>query len=117
MNMDVPPLGPAARATAPARSAATETTPQGFDAVARAAAADTDIPASPPESVMRDVEAAARRAEWMREHGHELRFEIDRSVPTGIRIEVRDLDGRVIRQVPLMEGLAIATGGSVDGVI
>ena len=63
---------------------------------------DSTIPAAPPASVMREVEAAALRAEWMREHGHELRFEIDRSVPTGIRIEVRDLDGKLIRQVPLM---------------
>ncbi len=113
MNMDVPPLGPAGRATAPARSAATERTAPGFDAVARAAA-DTDIPASPPESVMRDVEAAARRAEWMREHGHELRFEIDRSVPTGIRVEVRDLNGKVIRQVPVSEGLSLATGSPLE---
>ena len=115
MNMDVPPLGPAGRTTAPARPAAAERAAQGFDAAARAAAVDSDIPASPPASVMREVEAAALRAEWMREHGHELRFEIDRSVPTGIRIEVRDLEGKVIRQVPLMEGLAIATGGPVDG--
>ena len=114
MNMDVPPLGPAGRTTAPARSAAAERVAQGFDAAARAAAADTDIPASPPASVMRDVEAAALRAEWMREHGHELRFEIDRSVPNGIRIEVRDLEGNVIRQVPLAEGLAIATGGPLE---
>ena len=114
MNMDVPPLGPAGRTTAPARSAAAERAAQGFEAAARAAGADTDIPASPPASVMREVEAAALRAEWMREHGHELRFEIDRSLPTGIRIEVRNLNGEVIRRVPAVEGLAIATGGPLE---
>lgn len=114
MNMDVPPLGPAGRAPAPTRPAAVERTAQGFDAAVHAASADGDIPASPPASVMREVDAAARRAEWMREHGHELRFEIDRSVPTGIRVEVRDLEGNVIRRVPVTDGLAIATGGPLE---
>lgn len=114
MNMDVPPLGPAGRTTAPASTAAAHRAAQGYQAAARAAAVESDIPASPPASVMREVEAAAQRAEWMREHGHELRFEIDRSVPTGIRIEVRNLNGELIRQVPVMEGLVLATGGPLE---
>lgn len=107
MNMDVPPLGgldrltaigPAARAAAPSRAFAVPAT--------------GDIPASPPADVMREVEAAAQRAEWMREHGHELSFEV---VDEGhVKVEVRDLNGRLIRTVPPAEGLAIATGGPLD---
>ena len=105
MNMDVPPLGAAERTSSTNRPDA----PAGrsFEGVAQS---QTDIPVSPPAGVMREVEAASRRAEWLREQGQELHFEVD--ADTGrVRVEVRNLDGEVIRVVPASEGLAIATGG------
>ena len=105
MNMDVPPLGGAERTSSTPRSNA----PAGpaFEPVGAAA---SDIPVAPPAEVMRDVEAAARRADWLREQGQELHFEIDPDTRR-VRVEVRNLEGEVIRVIPSSEGLAIATGG------
>ena len=105
MSMDVSPLGAAERTSSTARPAA-----PGGPVFESAPKGTSDIPLSPPAEVMRDVEAAARRAEWMREQGHELHFEIDPDTKR-VRVEVRNLDGEVIRVIPASEGLAIATGG------
>ena len=105
MNMDVPPLGAAERTSSTSRADAAAGRP--FEGVAQAS---TGLPVSPPAEVMRDVEAAARRAEWMREQGHELHFEVDPSTRR-VRVEVRNLEGEVIRVVPPSEGLALATAG------
>ena len=107
MHMDVPPLGAAERTSSAARPNA----PGGpaFDPVA---AGSSDIPVAPPAEVMRDVEAAARRADWMREQGQELHFEIDPDTRR-VRVEVRNLNGEVVRVIPASEGLAIATGGAL----
>ena len=35
---------------------------------------DPSIPGTPPAQVLRAVDAAARRANWLREHNRELRF-------------------------------------------
>ncbi len=108
MSMDVPPLGGLERLNSPGRAGRVDASSRSFSLPASA-----DIPDSPPASVMREVEAAAQRADWMREHGHELSFEM--ADDGHVRIEVRDLEGRLIRVVPPSEGLAIATGGPLDG--
>jgi len=105
MNMDVPPLGAAGRPTTTTGTGAISASSDAF----RVPAAG-DIPASPPPEVMRDVEAAARRVEWLREHGRELHFKLDDGA---LRIEVCDLEGRVLRVVPSSEALEIATGAPV----
>ena len=102
MNMDVPPLGVAERPANTANSRAAERA----DFTAPKAG---DVPESPPADVLRDVEAAARRVEWLREHGRELHFETDEGQ---LRVEVRDLEGRVVRVIGPSEALDIATGGS-----
>ncbi|MDP8943893.1 MAG: hypothetical protein M3N16_07225 [Actinomycetota bacterium] len=107
MSIDVPPLGASERTSSTAPGAAPGA-PR-FEAVAPAG---SQIPASPPAEVMRDVEAAARRAEWLREHGHELRFEVDPETRS-VRVEVRNLEGELVRVVPVSEGLAIATGAPI----
>ena len=103
MTMDVPPLGAAGRPTTTTGTGATNATPATFQVPAAG-----DIPAAPPAEVMRDVEAAARRVEWLREHGRELRFKLDDG---NVRVEVCDLEGRVLRVVQTSEALEIATGG------
>ena len=107
MNMDVPPLGAVERTPSTAGPAAPGGRP--FDG---AMTASPDIPGSPPADVMRDVEAAARRAEWLREQGQELHFEVDPE-SRRIRVEVRTLDGELVRVVPPSEGPAVATGGAL----
>jgi hypothetical protein len=103
MNMDVPPLGAAERPTTAQPVGKTGSSGAAFEAPGTG-----EIPASPPPHVLREVEAAARRAQWLREHGRELHFELDDGK---LRVEVRDLNGRVVRVVPATEALEIATGG------
>lgn len=57
------------------------------------------VPDSPPPEVMRQVDDAARRHQWLRENGRELRFEWVKGEQR-VRIEVRDLDGRLLREIP-----------------
>ena len=107
MSMDVPPLGGPERANSSDRPARADAPSRAF-----ALPVGDDIPASPPASVMREVEAAARRVDWMHERGQELSFDL--GPDGGLQIAVRDLSGRVIRAVPPSEGLAIATGSPLE---
>ncbi len=62
----------------------------------------------PPE-VRAEVQAAARCADQLHQMGRQLRFEHD-DESGRIRIEVRDLDGNVLRTVPPAELFDFATG-------
>jgi flagellar protein FlaG len=69
----------------------------------------TDIPPTPPEQVKAQVEAAARRAAEFAANNRELHFARDEE--TGrIIIQVRQLDGRVVRTIPPSHALALMTG-------
>lgn len=74
-----------------------------------------EIPAGPPPEVLEAMDAAGRVAQELHEQGRELRF-----VPPGeatgnrVRIEVRDLDGNVLRAIPPSELLDVATGAQLD---
>jgi hypothetical protein len=67
------------------------------------------IPATPPPEVLEAVDAAARAYEELHARGRELRFERDAHTGTLV-IEVRDLDGNVVRRIPPNEALAVASG-------
>lgn len=90
--------------------------PQAVDrrppAASQSFAADLDRAAGaegPPPEVQAEVQAAARCAQRLHEMGRRLCFEPD---PDGgrVRIEVRDLDGNVLRRIPPSEALEIAAG-------
>ena len=102
----VEPQRPGARPAAPAGG--------GFaDALARkesAARVDT-IPASPPPEVIDEMLAAQRAIADMRARGRELHFNMDSG---RLRIEVRDLSGNVIREIPPSRALEIAGGRAVE---
>lgn len=67
------------------------------------------IVTGPPPEAIAEVREAARAAERMHALGQEVRFERD---PESGKIcaELRDLDGRVLRQVPLGEVLEMTRG-------
>ena len=66
------------------------------------------LPTPPPE-VRREVQAAAGRAEQLRREQRELHFELDED--TGrVVVQVRDLDGRVIRTIAPSEALDVMSG-------
>lgn len=68
--------------------------------------------AGPPPEVQAEVQAAARAASRLHELGRQLRFE--RQEGGRILIEVRDLDGNVLRRVPPSEVFDFASGRTVE---
>lgn len=112
MGLDVAPIAPSSFSSAPgqaprARQAAAA---GGQDAVALSPGA---IPASPPPEVLDAVDAAGRVARELHEQGRELRF-LPAQDGGRLRVEVRDLDGNVLRTIPPSELLDIATGAPLD---
>jgi hypothetical protein len=64
--------------------------------------------ASPPPEVSAEVRAAARAAARLHELGRELRFE--QGEDGRLRVELRDREGNVLRQVPTSEVFDFAAG-------
>jgi hypothetical protein len=69
------------------------------------------LPASPPPEVRAEMLAAQRAAQDLYARGRELHFEM-----TGgrLRIELRDLDGNVLKTIPPSAALEIAGGKAVE---
>ena len=67
------------------------------------------IPAVPPEDALREVDRAAARAEELWHEKRELHFAMDEDSGRVI-VQVRDLDGRVIRTIPPSEALDVLSG-------
>lgn len=72
-----------------------------------------DVPATPPQEVLDAMDAASRAYQALRAQGRELRFAQD-SETGRMTIEVRDLDGNLLRMIPPSKLLDIATGGILD---
>jgi FlaG protein len=66
----------------------------------------------PPPEVEAEVQAAARAAVRLHEIGRQLRFSRDEESGK-IVVEVRDLDGNVLRRVPPSEVFDFASGRTV----
>ncbi|HEY2478500.1 MAG TPA: hypothetical protein VGI17_07205 [Solirubrobacterales bacterium] len=79
---------------------------QGAD-FARDLASASSIP-SPPAEVSAEVQGAARAAARLHELGRELRF--DHGDDGRLRVELRDHDGNLLRQVPTGEIFDFADG-------
>jgi uncharacterized FlaG/YvyC family protein len=109
MDFNLPPLGgiertgqaqrtSGAKAAAPAQPVAAVTV-------------DT-LPASPPDEVLEEMSAASKVADALYEQARELHFQ-----PVGdgrVVVQVRDLDGNVIRTIPPAKALDVAAGGPLD---
>lgn len=108
MSTGVPPIGPGAAVPRTYTPPADPTVPA--FTLPRGAAA---IPSSPPSEVSRAVAAAANVVKELHSRGRELRFQVDRDSHRVI-IEVRDLDGNVIRTIPPEKALAVAAGEPLD---
>jgi uncharacterized FlaG/YvyC family protein len=66
-------------------------------------------PASPPPELRREVRAAAKRAEQLWRQRRELHFELDEDSGRVV-VQVRDLDGSVVRTIAPSEALDIVSG-------
>ena len=70
------------------------------------------IPEAPPPDALREVDRAAQRADELWRDQRELHFEIDQD-SNRVIVQVRDLDGRVIRTIPPSEALDVLSGKPV----
>jgi FlaG protein len=101
LTFSTPPAAPRKDASASATSSFT---------LARADRADIGgIPAEPPPDALREVDRAAARAEELWRDQRELHFEMDEDSGRVI-VQVRDLDGNVVRTIPASEALDIMSG-------
>jgi hypothetical protein len=73
---------------------------------------DTSIPDAPPPNVLHEVQEAGRHAEELWNARRELHFQVDDD--TGrVVVQVRDLEGNVIRTIPPSEALEIMSGRGI----
>jgi hypothetical protein len=111
MDFNIPPLGDADRSGPAARNAPAQGA-AGFRAALDAAANASGLPAAPPPSVLEEMHAAAGVADELRAQDRELHFE---TLPGGgVTVQVRDLDGNVVRTIAPAEALEVAAGAPLD---
>ena len=71
------------------------------------------LPSTPPAELHAEIDRAAARVDELRAEGRELHFAFDKDAGR-VQIQVRDLDGRVIRTIPPSKALSVATGDKLD---
>ena len=95
---------------APAPKRAADADPSDGVSVPRADAAEIGgVPATPPPDALRDVDRAAARADELWRDNRELHFDMDEESGRVV-VQVRDLDGNVVRTIPPSEALDILAG-------
>jgi flagellar protein FlaG len=111
MDFNIPPItGGVERTGPPPRNA--PASQAGFSASLDAAVNVSTLPASPPPAVLEQMQEAARVVDDLRAQKRELHFEV-----TGngrVAVQVRDLDGNVIRTIPAGKALDVAAGAPLD---
>jgi hypothetical protein len=106
MSVGFPTVGGAGRAERPL---AAVPDPRATSESSFAEHFDAAVEAGPPPEVRAEVQAALRSADRLQEQGRRLHFEHDPQ--TGdLRIELRDVEGNVLRRVPPGEVFDFATG-------
>ena len=116
MSFEIGPLPPVQPGVAPRRAAPTPAAD--FSAhLARASAPAGDVavislPPSPPPEVLDEVAAARDRAAELAANNRELHFHTDQETGRVI-VQVRDLQGNVIRTIPASEAIAVMSGAPV----
>jgi hypothetical protein len=106
MNFELPPVGgightpPAPSGPRAGKSGSSFSLPE--------PAAGGAIPASPPPDVLEQMYDAAKVADSLRAQSRELHFEPLRD--GRVQIQVRDLDGQVLRTITPSEALDVAAG-------
>jgi FlaG protein len=78
----------------------------------KADVATIGVPASPPPDVLREVQAAGRRAAELAAQHRELHFEKD-AASGRVIVQVRDLDGNVLRTIPPSRALEVMSGAAL----
>jgi FlaG protein len=110
MSFDVPPISRPDQVpqTAPTEKVKAVGPVAGVDAVSVDA-----IPSTPPAELFEEMQAAGRRVDELREQNRELHFSYSEAEHRVV-VEVRDLDGNVIRTIPPSKFLDVAGGEPLD---
>lgn len=111
MTFELPPLGSIGADPITPRTPAPKQT--GAEFRLPGAVSVRTIPATPPPDLIDQISTAARVAEELRSIGRELHFEPPASPGGRVVVQVRDMEGNVIRTVPPVEALDIASGKPV----
>jgi flagellar protein FlaG len=116
MSFEIGPLTPVTPGIAPRRPAPAASADFSVE-LARAGAPKGDVavislPPSPPPEVMDEVAAARDRAAELAANNRELHFSTDQSTGRVI-VQVRDLQGNVIRTIPPSHALHVMSGGAL----
>ena len=110
MSFDIAPVG-RTPGTAPAATDKTHNTAPS-NAAQDSVTVDT-IPSSPPPEVHEAMGVAAQAYDKLQAQGREMRFKVNPG--TGkLVVEVHDLHGQLLFQVPASKALDVAGGGSLD---
>jgi hypothetical protein len=109
MDVQIGNLTPITPATPTPPRASTPVTPEAVFSLPGTDKVDIGVPARPPREVLDEVDKAAQQAEKLASGNRELHFEMDKDSKRVI-IQVRDLDGRVIRTIPPSEALTVMSG-------
>ena len=110
MSFDIAPIG-RTPGTAPA---ATEKTHNAAPSYAAQDSVTVDtIPSSPPPEVHEAMGVAAQAYDKLEAEGRQMRFKVNEG--TGkLVVEIHDLHGQLLFQVPSSKALEVASGGSLD---
>jgi len=111
MTFEIGHLTLQSAASAPVAPARTPAAPPAPAAAPRADAVDV-IPAKPPPEVLAEVDAAWERSGELAAANRELHFRRDEQTGRTI-IEVRTLDGEVLRTIPPSRMLDVMSGGAL----
>jgi uncharacterized FlaG/YvyC family protein len=116
MSIQVPPAGPQDAAALAAVQSRPQANARGSSqpshAVVPAATVDA-VPSRPPAEVLAEMEAASRRYDELRSQQRELHFSHDPN-SNRVVVEVRDLEGNVLRTIPPSKALDVIAGGSLE---
>ena len=113
MSFQVPPAGPndPTALAAVSANARTESAPQLRPRLEMVEGATVDmLPSRPPIEVLQEMQAASARYDELRSQQRELHFTHDSS-QNRVVVEVRDLEGNVLRTIPPSQALDVIAGG------
>jgi hypothetical protein len=116
MSFEIGPLSPVTPGFAPRRPAAAASADFSVE-LARAGAPKGDVavislPPSPPPELLDEVALARDRAAELAANNRELHFSTDQDTGRVI-VQVRDLQGNVIRTIPPSHALHVMSGGAL----
>ena len=117
MSFEIGPLPPVTSGVAPRRPVSAASGTDFSARLARASEPRGDVavislPPSPPPEVLDEVAAARDRAAELAANNRELHFSTDESTGRVI-VQVRDLQGNVIRTIPPSHALQVMSGGAL----